>query len=270
MLAIARACSFARAGFIGGSFMLHRLFVTFVVLFWAAMSGLLVVREFYPESSRLNELPVSYVGRLLFQHLQSSDLQIYDATREVGYLHLQPRLAEEGGARSVEFNGGVNLEIPGVGAHRISWVGSALLDERIQLTRLQLDVAIAASGGQLEIVLEPLAHKASYRVRDGKEAGALTTFTTDEKGVAALLAQLGVPPSLLAQLRTQTSAMPAPEFTAQQSSTTLNGESVSTYLFSMKMEEHVLFDAQLSQLGQVLRARVPLLGYKLVANGIKP
>lgn len=250
--------------------MLHRLFVTFIVVFWAVMSGLLVVREFYPESSRLNELPVSYVGRLLFQHLQSSDLLIYDTTREVGYLHLQPKLAEEGGARSLEFNGAVNLAIPGVGAHRLSWVGNALLDERLQLARLQLDVAVAATGGQLEIVLEPLAHTASYRVRDGKEAGELVTFTTDEKGVAALLAKLGVPSSLLAQLRTQTSTMPAPDFTAQQSSTTLNGEVLSTYLFSMKMEEHVLFDAQMSQLGQVLRARVPLLGYKLAPNGIKP
>ena len=251
--------------------MLHRLFVTFVVLFWATMSGLLVVREFYPESSRLNELPVSYVGRLLFQHLQSSDLLIYDATREVGYLHLQPKPAEEeGGSRSLEFNGCVNLEIPGVGAHRLSWVGNARFDERLQLARLQLDVAVAATGGQLEIVLEPLAHTASYRVRDGKEAGEPVTFTTDEKGVAALLAKLGVPSSLLAQLRTQTGTMPVPDFTAQQSSTTLNGEVLSTYLFSIKMEDHVLLDAQLSQLGQVLRARAPLLGYKLLASGIKP
>ena len=234
------------------------------------MTGMLVVRELYPDSWRLNALPVSYLGRLLFQQMQSSDLQIYDATKEVGYLHLQPKLAEGSTERILEFNGSVNFAIPGIGSHHFSWIGHAVLDAKLRLLRLQFSVASSEPGGQLEVVLDPLAHTASYAVRDGRHLGESVTFTTDEKGVAALLEKLGVPPALLAQLHTQTSTMPAPEVTAEESTLTLNGEKITSYLFSVKIDDQVLFDADLGQIGQILRARVPLLQYRLAPAGIIP
>ena len=57
--------------------MLHRFLVILIVCFWLAMTSLLVVREWYPESTGLNAIPVNYVGQLVFQHQQSSDLQIF-------------------------------------------------------------------------------------------------------------------------------------------------------------------------------------------------
>ena len=250
--------------------MLRRLFVTLIVLFWSVMTGMLVVRELYPESSRLNEVPVPFLGKLLFQHLQSSDLQIYNDAKEIGYMHFQPKILRDGAELRMEFNGSLNFELPGMGSHHFSWIGNAQLDPALRLQKVQFYVASAGPGGQLEVTLDPIAHTASYSVREGTHSTEPVTFTTDEKGVAALLAQMGISPALLAQVRTQTSTMPAPDFTVQQSSTKLNGESIASYLFSMKMDEQVLRDAHLSQLGQVLRARVPLLGYKLAPAGIAP
>ena len=42
--------------------MLHRLLALSIVGFWLAMTGLLVVRELYPESTSLNSVPVSHVA----------------------------------------------------------------------------------------------------------------------------------------------------------------------------------------------------------------
>jgi hypothetical protein len=234
------------------------------------MTGMLVVRELYPESWRLNEVPVSHLGRLLFQQMASSDLQIFDATKEVGYLHFQPKIAEGSAERVLEFNGSVNLTIPEIGAHHFSWIGHAMFDAKLRLLRLQFSVASSEPGGQLEVALDPLANTASYAVREGRQLGESVTFTMDEKGVAALLEKLGVPRALLAQLHTQTSAMPAPAITAEESTLKLNGEKITTYLFSVKIEDQVLLDADLGQIGQILRARIPLLHYRLAPAGIMP
>ncbi len=250
--------------------MLHRLLVTFIVLFWSTMTGMLVVRQLYPGIWRLNEVPVSLLGRLLFEQMASSHLQIYDATKEVGYLHFQPKLVNEDTERILEFNGSVNFTLPGGGAHHFSWIGHARLDESLRLARLQFSVASAEPGGQLEITFDPLAHTASYAVREGRQVGEPVTFTTDEKGVAALLERLGISPALLAQLHAQTSTLPSPEITTQQSTVTLNGETIPSYLFTVKMDDQVLFDAHMGQLGQILRASVPLLHYKLAPPGIAP
>jgi glycine cleavage system regulatory protein len=63
---------------------------------------------------------------------------------------------------------------------------------------------------------------------------------------------------------------PAPELSAYSSSTSLNGETVSTYLVTMKLSGQTLFEAHVSQLGQVLRAQMPLFGYKLAPHNITP
>ncbi len=250
--------------------MLHRLLVTFIVLFWSTMTGMLVVRQLYPGLWRLNEVPASLLAQLLFEQMASSHLQIYDATKEVGYLHFQPKLVNEGTERTLEFNGSVNFTLPGGGAHHFSWIGHALLDGSLRLARLQISVASGDPGGQLEVVFDPLAHTASYAVHEGRQASEPVTFTTDEKGIAALLEKLGISPTLLAQLHAQTSTLPSPKITTEQSTLKLNGETIPSYLFSVKMDDQVLFDAHMGQLGQILRASVPLLHYKLTPPGIAP
>jgi hypothetical protein len=92
----------------------------------------------------------------------------------------------------------------------------------------------------------------------------------DEKGLGKLLGIAGMDTGILHQLNAAGAKFPRPEFTAQQSSTKLGGETLSTYLFSVKIGGQVLFEAHVSQLGQILRANAPLLGYKLLPDNVPP
>src|SRR3954466_7300676 len=101
--------------------MVQRIFAMLIIGFWAAMTGLLVVREIYPEATGLNDIPVSYVGSLMFQHAQASDLQIYDAGKDVGYVHLLPRVSADKKTRTLEYQGLVTLSPLGIPKQRLSW-----------------------------------------------------------------------------------------------------------------------------------------------------
>ena len=73
--------------------MLHRITVMLIIGFWAAMTGLLVVREVYPESTKLNDIPVTHVGRGLEGRLHVKDL-VYFVTVIGASLVLTHRVVE--------------------------------------------------------------------------------------------------------------------------------------------------------------------------------
>src|SRR3954454_16932160 len=108
--------------------MLHRLTAIVIVIFWLCMTGLLVVREMYPELTRLNDVPTGYVARLIFQHEQASDLEIYEGARNVGNIHLQPRHNPENGDLLLEHHGALAVDIPGGIHQRLSWNGNLEMD----------------------------------------------------------------------------------------------------------------------------------------------
>src|SRR5215204_4207227 len=118
--------------------MLHRIFAMLIVGFWLAMTSLLVVREGFPEATSLNRLPAAYVGGLFFQHGQSSDLQIYDAGAEVGYLHLQPRLSQDKTTRVLEYHGMMTLNPLGMARQRLSWTGALRMTDRQEMRRFDV------------------------------------------------------------------------------------------------------------------------------------
>src|SRR5688572_16765606 len=121
--------------------MLHRIFAMLIVGFWIAMTGLLVVREMYPEATRLNTVPVSYVGSLVFQHNQASDLQIYDGPKEVGYIHMQPRLEADKKRRIIDLHGNLTVSPLGIPRQRLSWIGGLALDQTNEVQRIWMDIS---------------------------------------------------------------------------------------------------------------------------------
>jgi hypothetical protein len=249
--------------------MIHRFAAMLIVIFWVCMTGLLVVRELYPEVTRLNHVPTSYVAQLIFQHQQPSDLQIYEGGKETGYIHLQPRRARTG-SQVLEIHGNLGVELPGGGGRqRLSWVGAMEMSATFQIQRIRMNLAFQQGGGQLEILVEPPRNIARYSVKAGRATSESTELTLDEAGFSGLLAKAGMGPVSLPQMKAVGAQM-SPEFTAQTSSLQLNGETVSTYYFSMKIEEQTIIEAHLSQLGQVLRAQIPLLGYKFAPQNVAP
>jgi hypothetical protein len=241
-----------------------------IVGFWLAMTGLLVVREVFPEATRLNHVPVHYVGGLFFQHAQSSDLQIYDAGNEVGYLHLQPRLNADKATRVLEYHGMITLNPLGLGKQRLSWTGAVTMSERNEMRRLQITLSTQEPPSQLHILVDAEAKNAKFEVRSNGHVVDESTISLDREGLAKLISRAGLETVAIQQLMASGGAAPEPELSAYQSSTQLNGETVSTYLVSMKVSGQTLFEAHVSQLGQVLRAQTPLFGYKLAPHNITP
>jgi hypothetical protein len=250
--------------------MLHRIFAMLIVGFWIAMTGLLVVREMYPEATRLNTMPTGYVANLLFQHLQPSDLHIYDAGKEVGYAHMQPRLAPENGAKMIDFHGGLTINPIGLQKQHLTWNGTLELDKKHDLRWLSLKVATQEPPNRLDLYVDMEANTAQYAVRSGNQLMDQNTITMDRPGLMKILDRVGFDAGLLQQFQGAASQTEPPEFTAQQSSTRLSGETVSTYLVSLKVSGQTLIDAHVSQLGQVLRAQIPLFDYKLSPHNVAP
>jgi hypothetical protein len=249
--------------------MLHRIFAMLIVGFWIAMTGLLVVRELYPEATRLNSIPVHYVGTLLFQHNQSSDLQIYDGGKEVGYVHMQPRWDADKKTRILDLHGNLTVSPLGIPRQRLSWIGGVAMDPANEVQRVWLDISTQEPPHRLFLTIDSQKNTASFEIRANNQVVDRNTISLDREGLTKLMERSGFDTSLLQQFQSTSDSTPAPELAAQQSSTRLNGETIPTFLFSMKVSGQTLFEAHVSQLGQVVRAQAPLFGYKMVPYNVR-
>ena len=254
--------------------MLHRVTILLIVGFWLAMTSLLVVRELYPESTRLNAVPLGYVGQIVFQHEQASDLRIYDSEKkssrkgEPGFLHLQPRILADSGRRVIEFNGSVDFTLPGGRQQHLSWAGSLELSRSLAAERLHLDLSTPEPGQHVDVVVDFAGKKAAYGAKVGDQIVNETAFTLDEAGFDALMCRAGVNPMLVQQLKASQREIPKFDLSAQSSSLVISGQKLETFLLSMKAGGQSVFDVQLSQLGQVLSAQVPALGWNLTPTNL--
>ena len=245
--------------------MLHRLTIMLITGFWLAMTGLLVVRELYPEATRLNAVPAGYVGQLVFQHEQASDLRIFVSGKESGFLHIQPRNVAGTGSRNVELNGNINLTLPGDASQRIAWAAVFELNRDFSKKRLHLDLSMPEPGQHVDIVVDFAGKKATFGAKMGEHFVNETTFTLDEAGFGALMSRAGVPEMLMKQLKASQNEMPKIEFSGQSSSTVISGQKLSTFLLTLKAGGQNVIEAQVSQLGQVLSAQAPMLGWKFTS-----
>lgn len=249
--------------------MLHRITALLIIGFWLAMTGLLVVRELYPNATQLNTVPMSHIGHILFQHEQSSDLVIREKQREVGHLHIQPRLNRETDERKLEFHGNVGLSVMGAGRQRISWNGSILLDRAYNVSRLDVTLSTHNPVHQLQLTVNPVTNTATYDLSVEGTDLEKGSFTMDNKGITTLLSRAGIPVGLLQSLLSNQSSMPEPELTARQSTLKMNGESISTFVIAASVGGQMVLEGHITQLGQMLKAQAPLLGYKLLPHNAK-
>ncbi len=246
--------------------MLSRIVIICITGFWLAMTGLLVVRELYPESLRLNEVSLAYVGQIVFQHEQASDLRISTSDKsdkDSGFLHIQPRNVASTGQHALELHGSVSFTLPGGSRQRLVWIGAFEMSRDFSPARLHLDLSTAESGQHTDVVVDFAGKKAVFGVKMGEHIVNETAFTLDEAGFGKLTAGAGVDPMLMRQLAASQSGIPRFDFSAQSSSLVISGQKLETFLLSVKAGGQDIFSAHLSQLGQVLSAQAPALGWKL-------
>jgi hypothetical protein len=240
-----------------------------IVAFWLGMTSLLVVRELYPESTRLNDVPVNHVGRLFFQHEQGSDLVIRDKQKEVGYLHVQPRRDRESGARRVEFHGNVGLNLPAAGKKRLSWSGNMSMDDTFNVTRLRIALSTHDPIQGVELDVDAVTNVAKYVVTHRGNELEKGSFTLDQNGLTSLLERAGLPVALFKSLLSSQKASATPEVVARQATLKINGEEISAYTIAVNVSGQTMFEAHVTQLGQVLKAKAAALGYTLAPHTLK-
>ena len=243
--------------------MISRLAIICITGFWVVMTSLLVVRELYPEATRLNAIPPSYVGQILFQHEQASDLRIFSSEKEIGFIHIQPRTLEASGKRVLEFNGSATLSLPGGHQPRLSWVANLDISPDSTPERLHIDLSMPEPGQHADILVDFAGKNAVLALKTGERILHKAAFTLDEAGFASLMSRIGIPPLMLRQIKATQSEIPQFDFSAQSSSLTLRGQKLETFLLVLKAGEQSIFETQISQLGQILAAQAPAFGWRL-------
>ena len=241
-----------------------------IVGFWLAMTGLLVVRELYPDSTRLNNVPVSHVGRLLFQHEQPSELVVRDKQKEVGTFFIQPHANRETRERRIEFHGNLGINLPAAGKQRISWSGNAIMDDAFNVINLKVSLSTHDPIQGIELDIDNPTNLAKYVITNQGYELEKGSFTLDQDGLTSLLKRAGLPVAVFQSLLSgKQNAKAVPEVVSRLSSLKLNGETISTYVVSVNVSGQTLLEAHVTQLGQVLKASAPALGYKMYPQNYK-
>jgi hypothetical protein len=247
--------------------MLYRTAAIFIVLFWLTMTGLLVHQELRPGDSALREVPAAHVVKLLFMHHQKSSLNIYNDKLRLGQLVIEPEA--QGDNRDITFHG--DLQILGLGGkrERIAWRGALQMDRLLATKRFQLAVETHnPTNLTSEVVVVPAENVAHYTLRSGTGAVERQDYTLDERGARSALEQIGFDASMLPISQKQHAAASF-EVKARQSTLTVPGGQMDTYLVAVESNGQTLLECHVDQLGRIVKATT-LVGYTLVADTTIP
>ena len=246
--------------------MLYRILSAGIVIFWITMTGLLVRKEWVPEDSSLRKVPLSHVLRLVFQHAQTSDLQLYHQKELIGRARVHPQVGPES-RRLVEFSGHLQLNLPGMPRQRLNFSGASEFNAALELQQQTLNLSFREPAGhRIRLSLNPQTQRLSYdslidQTVTGRGEYPLTMDSArswlDLQGLGFALPQAAAPGK---------SAM---NIQAMQSSLQIRGEKIDTYLVSFQQSEQTLLEVHFSQLGQILRAR-SFLGYSAAPDELAP
>ena len=248
---------------------LSRLVSTTIILFWVVMTGLLIRTEWWPDRSSLRMVPVEKVAKLMWFHHLETDLVVWNESRRVGHLHLQPKIRESDGARLLEYSGNVQVRLPGSTRQRISWDGVAEFDADLVMRSLLIGLGMReVSLDRAEILVNPGANTAHFRLLDvnGHEQNA-NDFTLDERGLKKILKEVDLDPGIYDTLRS--SAPAVPKVTAQESSIMVHHERMKTYLIEVQQGGQTLLEAHVNEIGRIVRIKT-LVGYSLAPDDLMP
>jgi len=251
--------------------MIYRTVAALIVVFWLVMTALLIRNETNPEDSRLREVPLTHVLKLLYLHEQPSHLRIYAGGTPIGHLSFQPRKDKETGDRVVEITCMIQLQIPD--RHRISWDASLRMSPDYELLQSNWGLALQDPGTlRLEVQTQAGVPTAHVAIRTKDRVIQETDVALNESGLTDLARQFGAGTeyvAILQQAKVQAQAQAKPVIRARQSSIRYRGELTETYLVSVEQNGQTLIQCQVSQLGHVLQAKT-FLGYTLQPDDLVP
>lgn len=257
--------------------MLPRLAAFTIVIFWFVMTLLLVRNEISPEASRLREVPIAHVLKLLYLHEQPSDLAVYNGPTSIGHVRLHPRLDGNPNNRLLDLSGDLQLALTPSQRARFNWLGQLEMTPDFTVRNSRWTLTILDPGYlRAEIETSEASKTAHYvlRTRDSNQGSGRAAdrvisegdLSTDQAGLSGLANQLNLGANLDALMK-QGGPQTTPVFRARQSSLKWRGERTETYLVTVEQNGQQLIEAHISQLGQVLLARTAL-GYTLRSSDL--
>jgi hypothetical protein len=246
--------------------MLYRITSFTIIVFWVVMTTLLIRNEVSPSTSRLREIPVSYVLKQLFGHEQRSNLRIYNGSTPIGHVFMYPHVDTETDARVLEVTGSLGFDVGPEQKQRISWDSvirmNAAFDVQVSEYRVRLhepsdlvaDIRVAAN--------QPLVHvRLSSRGKTIEERD----IAMNQSGVEGIAQQFGATGDVLGLLQQGAVAAKTqaePVIRARLSSLRIGDQRTETFLVSMEYNGQTYFECHFSQLGQALQAKT-MFGYRL-------
>jgi hypothetical protein len=246
---------------------LYRVAAALIVVFWIAMTTLLLRSEFAPAQSRMREIPPAHVLKLLFLHQQSSELSIQYQGNPVGRLHVQPQVRREDGSRVIEFVGNALFHLPGVARERMSWDGAVEMTRELAVREVRVGFNLrGAERYRVEVTHDVAANRGRYELKLGDTSVSARDYSFDAAGRAALLREAEAAPQLVAMIQAAIQSAGPQEplaIAARQGTLDFQGEPIETTLVSFSQGKQSLLEVHVNQLGQVMRAET-LLGYTLV------
>ncbi len=240
--------------------MFYRALTVGIVLFWVAMTVLLVRLEMVPGESEMLPVPTAFVWRLVFKHEEASDLGLYDGRQRLGSLHLQPRRQTGAGGPFYQLTatGAFALDLPGLGGQRMVFHGTLDLNEQEAVEHVDL----AAN-------FRPPRQTGLTVVLDGRPALGQWHYAI-RRGENVLKENSGSVESLLddPDLRGRQQAAAA-TITARHGTLHMHAEDVETYVVTIRQGDGLESSIHLNQLGQILAVKT-FLGYDLYDEAFAP
>lgn len=256
--------------------MIYRTVAALIVVFWLLMTTLLIRNEVNPEDSRVREVPLSHVLKILYLHQVDSHLRIYVGGTPIGHLSFKPKVDKETDVRTAEITGTVQLQMPE--RRRISWDGVLRMSPEYELLQTNWGLTLSDPGFlRLEVQAisgEPTAHitlRTKDSVTNQDRIIQEMDIATNEAGLTDLVNRFGAGAEfigVLQQAKTQANTS-KPVIRSRQSSIRYRGERTETYLVSIEQNGQTLIQCHFSQLGHVLQAKT-LLGYTLQPDDYLP
>jgi len=249
--------------------MLYRTAAVLIVVFWLAMTALLIRKELSPGATELREVPVSHVLKMMFQHGEASDLILHSDRQMVGQLRFHPQIRKEDGARVMEYSGRVMFTLPGAPRQRVSWAGDFELNRALELrsARLQFNVSEPATYA-VHLMADPVAKQLHYETRSGGYTLHRGEYTLDAEGALTWLREQGIDPALGELAALNHDAQPA-TFRAWQSSMEIHSQRLETYRVALEYGGQTLMEFHVNQIGQILQAKT-FLGYTAAPENVIP
>lgn len=243
---------------------MSRLVAFAIVVFWFVMTLLLVRNEVTPESSRLREIPISHVLKILYLHEQPSDLNIYNGGLPIGSVRLQPRLDRERGTRLLDIAGDLRLRPGPQQKMQFSWVGMLEMSDAYEMLETKWSVTMQEPT-YLRVHVTTPAHSKTARYSFHTKGMTIGEgeLPMDQDGLTSLAKQFGDGTDFSGLIEQGRRQARAPlKIRARQSSLRYRGDRTDTFLVTVEQNEQMLIEAHFSQLGQILDART-LIGYTL-------